>query len=160
MPYLALSATSTTGLFTLLGTIFGAIIAGTLTILIEVLRRRWQRQDTQDQSEREQRTTQIQEKKILYPQLLAKGVEFDALILHVMFTNNPSYFETGGVPQSELSASEALKAFAKNVWPTAYPVMQEFASIKAQLDMIAGEAVRQRAAEYQRVLNKDIISAA
>lgn len=122
MPYLALSATSTTGLFTLLGTIFGAIIAGTLAILIEVLRRRWQRQDAHEQSEREQRTTQIQEKKILYPQLLAKGVELDTLVVNMLFAKNPRYLEPGDMPQIQMSIGEAAEVFAKDVWPAAYPI--------------------------------------
>lgn len=37
--------------------------------------------------------------------------------------------------------------------------MQEFLSIKSEVDMLAGEAVRKRAREYQRVLVQDMFLA-
>ena len=155
---LALSATATTGLFTLIGTLLGAILGGTLTILIEVLRE-GERQDAKEQSANEQRTTQIQKRKTLYPELLAKGVQLDALIMNTLLTVNPQYLATKDAQPTAMYDAEHAEAFAKNVWPTVSTAMQEFQSMRSKVEMVAGEAVRQRLDQYQSDLMQALIYA-
>jgi hypothetical protein len=151
---LALSATATTGLFTLLGAVIGVTITGSLAIIAEILRRRWQRQDTKDDTARQRRAAAIEERKTLYPKFLAKGNELELFIDTTLLANNPKYLVSD--EPSARTKVEAAEALAKT-WPMASEELRDFTAAKSQVDLIAGDAVKERADEWQSALAKQLV---
>lgn len=153
---IALSATATTGLFTLLGAVIGAGIGGGLTVTLEILRRRWQRQDVKEDTTKQKRAAELAERRALYPQFLAKGAEFEMFAMNIGLTINPRYLGTSHKDPGVVSPSEAEAAYAK-AWPKATEILTEFAHLQFQVDLISGKDVRDLAGDWQRFLLEQLL---
>lgn len=156
MTYLALSVPTTTGLFTLLGTLIGAIITGTLAIVVEILRRRWQRQETKEIAAHEKRKAAIEERKTLYPQFLSKGIELESYANSELFRLNPkilAYETASGKKASDLSLAEAFSA----MWPGIAGSLREFETLLVKVGLVANETIQKLAEEYFHYLIQMLI---
>jgi hypothetical protein len=158
MSHFALSATTATGLFTLLGTISG----GTLTAIVEILRRRWQREDAREASTASVQAAQVEERKVLYPQLLAKISELESIALRTLLIIEPSYrtvssFELEDIPGG-ITSSAMRENLVKN-WPTFAETAIAYEEIKARVLMVAGEEVRKKIEEVQKRISRKIVLA-
>ncbi len=137
MSHLSLSATTATGLFTLLGTIIGG----------------WQREDAREATASSRRAAEAEERKALYPQLLAKIFELNGMTFSTLLAVNPSYnrvksFEYKDIPEDMVSLT-MVETFTK-VWPTFVETAREYENLKSRVLMIAGEEVRKRIFELQK----------
>jgi hypothetical protein len=124
------------GAFTLLGGVAGAIIGGSLTLTMEILRRRWQRQDGQYDSDKTRRASEIKERKELYPQLLAKGLAVQRI--------GPSSvaIAMGTVTVDEPTTPEDIARKIAKAFSDASGAMDEFENLRAKAEMLAGEYVQ------------------
>jgi hypothetical protein len=123
----------------------GAVVGGSLTITLEILRRRWQRQDAQADVQREQHDLWINERKVLYPQLLAKGSELD-YICGSFFVSKDNQITLE--PGQKISWVDIYSKLS----PAVIKLLQEFEFMRSQVEIVGGEAVVRLTKEWDSFL--------
>jgi hypothetical protein len=134
MQVLALSATATTGLFTLIGTVVGAVIGGSLTLTLEILRRRWHTRDETEGAVRERIFALRAERKDVYSQLLAKGNElgYVAAALGLSVKKDEIENKDQGTPKS---LEEQVLNYMTKLFTAENP-LREFENLRALVEML------------------------
>jgi hypothetical protein len=138
-----LSASAVTGLFTLAGTLAG----GMFPFVAETLKRRWQRRDTAETVSRERRATLKAERKAIYSQLLAKGVEIDYV------TGNTMFARLTGQEQASISGKD-MSAVLGSAWPSVAILFREFQNLRTSVELIAEENVQDLIREWDAYLSR------
>jgi len=151
MSVLALSATSTTGLFTLVGAVVGAAIGGGLTLALEILRRRWHREDETGTWQKERLAAIEKERKPLYTQLLAKGIEFKYTIdlTRISEKANPFLAKWESSPGQDILVHEIMSRINELSGTN----LREMESLCAQVQLIAGAEVSRLTKEWDVYLS-------
>jgi hypothetical protein len=151
MSVLALSAAETTGVFTLAGAVVGAIVGGSLTLVLEILRRRWHLQDVTGDAIKERHSEIAKERKETYSQLLAKGIELGYIATEMGVSNikSKSALKDQGDQQS---FEDRVTGYMSQLF-TAQNPLNEFENLRARVEMIAGETVARLTNEWDKYLN-------
>jgi hypothetical protein len=152
MPVLALSATATTGLFTLAGALVGAAIGGSITLALEILRRRWQRQDESGTSQRERLAAVSKERKDLYPKFLAKGIELRYTIDITRVSEKASKSLAKKAPFQDEAAF--IYEVVSRIYELSGIPLREFDNLLAHVKIIAGPEVSRLAGDWDDYLSK------
>ena len=147
----ALSATSTTGLFTLAGALVGAGIGGSVTLVLEIMRRRWQQKDESGNSQKERLETLIKERKDLYPRLLAKGNELENTI--AMERVKKAANKVPGERPPSANRDHFIYESVSRIYEISGPCLEEFENLRAQAEIIAGKEVARLVNEWDRYLS-------
>jgi hypothetical protein len=134
----------TTATFTLIGVLGGAIIASIFPFLTELLRRKWQRKDSEREQINAHRKARLEELKTLYPKVLAKGAEMDFLTVSAVQIDDPELFNL----ESDLDGDERALKFMSQVWPQAGALVQELQILRAQVELIGSSEVRRLVREW------------
>src|SRR5947209_3901470 len=138
MTSIALSSQTTTGIFTLLGTLGGIVFGGLLAFLTEFMRRRWTRQEAIDNRAAEHSTALNAERKDLYSKLLSSG-------LNIEHITGP--FSTDADTPDNRTQEEKDAAVAA-IWPKAVADLREFDYLVSRLRLVAGPTVTQLAEQW------------
>jgi hypothetical protein len=151
---LALSATATTALFTLLGTISGATLAGMVAIYLEALRRNWRRQDAEvEDAKKRHAEQQLLERKTLYPQLLAKGIQLDYAVASAFNSEELEHLD-------ESISKERFRLQYDRIFNRIASIMQEWEALRVQAEMLAEDNVRDLISKWDRYFVRLIDQAA
>jgi len=114
---------------------------------MEILRRRWQRQDIEADLTRQRHTAEMAERKEVYYRLLAKGMEIEYLAAGILFSKLP---DSKNVDTS--TAKESAAAILSGAWPPAKTLFREFENLRARVDIIGGKSVQRLTTEWDKYL--------